>query len=53
MQLMHDRGLADPGIAGDENQDRRAGGDHLIECGEQGLAFSIAAIELLGHQKAI
>jgi len=50
---MNDRGLADPGIAGDENQHRCCGSDHLIEGGEQGLAFSIASVQFLGHQKSV
>ena len=31
VKLLHNRGLADPGIAGDVNQHRCAGGDHLTE----------------------
>ena len=53
VQLMDDRGLADPGIAGDEKENRRAGGDHLSECREQGFAFSITPIEFLRHQKPV
>ena len=53
VQLMHERGLADPGIAADENQDRCTGDDHLTEGIEQSFALSIPAVEFLGHQKSI
>jgi hypothetical protein len=44
VKFVHDRRLADPGIAGDQQQCRRTGGDHLVESGEQSLAFPVTAV---------
>src|ERR1700732_68343 len=52
VQLMDERGLADPGIAGDQSQYRCSSGDHLIEGSQQGLALFGTPVQFLGHQKS-
>ena len=53
VQLVDDRGLADAGIARDQNQLRRAARDHAIEGGEQGLDLALSPVQLLGDQQPI
>ena len=53
VQLVHDRGLADPGIAGDQHQLRRAALDDALEGGEQGLDLALAPVQLLGDQQPV
>ncbi len=53
MQLVDDRGFADAGIAGDQNQLRRATLDDAIEGGEQGLDLARSAVQLLGNQQPV
>jgi hypothetical protein len=53
VQLMDDRGLADPGIAGDQIQYRCSGGDHPIEGSQQGLALLVTSVQFLGYQQSV
>src|SRR5262249_48564868 len=53
LQLVHDRGLADAGIARDQDQFRGATLDDAIEGGEQGLNLAPPSIEFLGDQEPV
>src|SRR6266567_4149544 len=53
LQLADDRGLADAGIAGDQDQFRGTIVDDAIEGGEQGLDLASPPVELLGNQQPV
>ncbi len=53
VQLVDHRGLADPGIAGDEHQLRRAIGHDPVEGREQRVDLALAAVERLGDQQPV
>src|SRR5262249_666439 len=53
LQLVDDRGLADPGIARDQDQFRGATADDAVEGGEQGLNLAAASVEFLGDQQPV
>src|SRR5262249_37897273 len=53
LQLIDDRGLADSGIARDQDQFRGATVDDAIEGGEQSLYLPSAPIELLGDYQPV
>ena len=53
VQLVHDGRLADPGIAGDQHQLRRAALDDAVEGGEQDLDLARPSVQLLGDQQPV
>ena len=53
VQLVHHRGLADAGIAGDQHQLRRAVGHDPVEGGEQRFDLALAAVERLRDQQPV
>src|SRR5262245_55880689 len=53
LQLVDHRGLAYPGIAGDQDQFRGAPVDDAIERGEQGLDLVLPPVEFLGNKKPV
>src|SRR6516165_6276447 len=53
LQLVDDRGLADAGIARDQDQFRGATLDDAIEGGEQGLGLALPSVEFLGDQQPV
>ena len=53
MELIHDRGLADAGVSGDEHQLRPAAGNNAVESGEKGVDLTVAPVQFLGNQEAI
>src|SRR5262249_15675273 len=48
LQLVEDRGLADAGIARDQDRFRGAAADDAIERSEQGLDLALSPVEFLG-----
>ena len=53
MQLIDDSGLADAGIAGDEDQLRRAALDDALEAGEQDRDLACSSVQRLGDQQPV
>src|SRR5262245_52167866 len=53
LQLVDDRGLADAGIARDQDQFRGAIAHDAIERGEQGLDLALPPVESLGDQEPV
>src|SRR5215510_2543455 len=53
MEFIHDGGLTDSGIAGNQDQLRRAAFYDAIKAIEQCLDFPLAAVELLQNQKPV
>ena len=53
MQLVHDRGFADPGIAGDEHELGGAVGDDTVEGPQQAADLALPPIEPLRDQHSI
>ncbi|HUB14632.1 MAG TPA: hypothetical protein VMB34_21965 [Acetobacteraceae bacterium] len=53
VQLVYNGGFADAGIARDQHEFRRAGGDHPIERGEQGLDLALSAVKVFRHQQPV
>jgi len=53
VQFVDHRGLADAGIAGDQNELRRAALDDAVEGGEQGLDLVRSSVQLLGDQQPV
>src|SRR5262249_47466841 len=53
MEFIDDGGLADTGIAGNEDQLRRAAFYDAIKASEQCLDFPLAAVEFLRNQKPV
>ena len=53
MQFIDDRGFADAGIAGNQNQLRRTALDHAIEDGEQAFDLALSPVQLLRDQQPI
>src|SRR5262245_3607811 len=53
LQLVDDRGLADPRIARDQDQFRGATVDNALESGEQGLDLASAPVEFLRNQQPV
>src|ERR1700693_2846372 len=53
MQLMDDRGLADPGVSGNKHQLRPATGYNAIECSEQGVDFGFSPVQFLWNQQPV
>src|SRR5215472_154613 len=53
LQLIDDRGLADPGIARDQDQFWGATIDDAIEGGEQGVDLAFPPVEFLWDQQAV
>src|ERR1700691_1765731 len=53
VQLMNDRGFADSGVTGHQNQRRCSGGDHSVEGGQQDLALLVTSVEFLGHDESV
>ena len=53
VQLMHHRGLADSGLARDQDQLRPTPRDNAIESGAQGLDLALSPVQPLGDYQAI
>ena len=53
VQLVDDRGLADPGIAGHEHQLGRARRHDTVERREQGVDLPLPAVQPLRHQQSV
>src|SRR6516164_11234445 len=53
LQLVDDRGLADAGIARDQDELRRTAIDDAIECRKQGLDLTSPSVEFLGNQQPV
>ena len=53
VQLVHDGGLADPGIAGDEHELHGAGRHDLVEGSDQRVDLALPAVELLRDQQPV
>ena len=53
VQLVDDRGLADPGISGDEHQLRPAALDDAVERGEQGVDLARPAVQFFWDQEPV
>ena len=53
MQLIDNRGFADPRISGDKHQLRSAGSDNTVEGGKQSIDFASASVQFLGNQEPI
>jgi hypothetical protein len=53
VQLVHDRGFADAGVAGYQHELRRATGNDPLEGFEERLALQIAPIQLLRNQQPV
>ena len=53
VQLVHHRGLADAGIAGDQHELGRASGHDTVEGGEQGVDLGLPPIQLLWDPQSV
>src|SRR3984893_7934889 len=53
MQLMDDRGLADPGVSGNQHQLRLAPGYNAVEGSEQGIDFGFSPVQFLWNQQPV
>ena len=53
VELLHHRGLADSGLARDQEQLRPSARDNPIESGAQGLDFRLSPVQPLGDNQAI
>ena len=53
MKFVHDRGLADTGVSGDEHQLWPAARDNAIERREQGVHLTVSPVQLLGDHEAV
>src|SRR5262245_58435957 len=48
MEFIHDGGLANTGVAGNEHQLRLAAGYNVVEGGKQGVDFACSPVQFLG-----
>src|SRR5262249_13964398 len=53
VQFVDDRRLADARISGHQYELRNTGGNDTFKCGEQCLAFAVAAVKLFGNKQSI
>src|SRR5216683_8403378 len=53
MQLMNDRGLADPGVSGNKHQLRLAPGYNAVEGSVQGIDFGFSPVQFLWNQQPV
>ena len=53
MKLIDNRGFADAGVSGDQNQLRPSAGDNTIERRKQSFNLPLPAVQLLWYQQPV